>query len=94
MTSDLQRIAHGLLQYLDANPRLAGDLTYAARECRELAGAVGEVAILIPAAAAAAYHLDAAARACEQAAQLAGQAAATGRAWAISAVGGASGPTP
>jgi len=98
MTSELQRIAHGLLQYLDANPRLSADLKGAAIQCRELAGAVGELRTLIPAAAASAYHLDAAARACDQAAQLATQATATGRSWASSTVrsggGGGRGAAP
>ena len=88
MSSELERIAQGLLDYLDANPRLAADLRGAARQCRELAGAVGELTSLIPAAAGSAYHLDAAARACDQAAQLATQATTTGRAWAAAAVGG------
>lgn len=87
MTSDLERIAQGLLHYLDANPRLAADLKATAGQCRELAGAVGELTTLIPAAAGSAYHLDAAARACDQAAHLATQATTTGRAWATAAVG-------
>ena len=87
MTSDLQRIAGDLLHYLDANPRLAAELKGAAGQCRELAGAVAELRTLIPAAAASAHYLDAAARACDQAALSAAQATTTGRAWATRAVG-------
>lgn len=88
MSSDLERIAQGLLHYLDANPRLAADLKATAGQCRELAGAVGELTTLIPAAAGSAYHLDAAARACDQAAELATRATGISRAWALGAVGG------
>jgi len=88
VASDLERIAQGLIDYLDENPRLAADLRNAAGQCLELASLVGELAALLPAAGAAAQYLDSAARACDEAGQLAFHAYGVGRAWATSAVGG------
>lgn len=88
MTSDLERIAQGLIEYLDANPRVAADFSGAAAECQELASQVAELAVLLPEAAGVAQHLQDAANACAEAAHLAAGAAAVGRAWAVDAVGG------
>ncbi|MFC0624549.1 hypothetical protein [Kribbella deserti] len=91
MASDLERIAQGLLDYLEQNPRMSADLRQAAGECQELASLVGELAILLPGAAAAAEHLAAAAHACDEAAALSANATTIGRTWAIAAVGGSAG---
>lgn len=94
MPSDLERIAQGLIDYLDQNPRMSADLRNAGGQCMELASLVGELAVLLPGAAAAAEHLAAAAHACDEAATLSANATTLGRTWAISAVGGAAGPSP
>lgn len=54
MPSDLERIAQGLIEYLDANPRIAAEFGGAAAQCQELAAQVAELAVLLPEAAAAA----------------------------------------
>ncbi|WP_328988810.1 hypothetical protein OG394_21530 [Kribbella sp. NBC_01245] len=94
MASDLERIAQGLLDYLDQNPRLSADLRNAAGQCMELAAVAGELSVLLPEAAAVAEHLAAAAHACDEAAALSANATTIGRTWAISAVGGGTGPSP
>lgn len=92
MASDLERIAQGLIDYLDANPRMAAELGAAAAECQQLAAQVAELAVMLPEAAAAAEYLQQAANDCGEAAQLSAGATVIGRNWAIEAVG-ASGPT-
>lgn len=93
MSSDLQRIAQGLIDALNENPRAAADLNSAANQCMELAGQIAELAVILPEAAAAAEYLAEAARACGEAGQLVAGATVTGRAWAQDAVGGTpSGP--
>ncbi|MFC0622789.1 DddA-like double-stranded DNA deaminase toxin [Kribbella deserti] len=91
MPSDLERIAQGLIDYLDANPRMAGELGAAAAECQQLAAEVAELAVMLPEAAAAAEYLQQAANDCGQAAQLSARAAGIGRTWAEAAVGGGAG---
>ncbi|MFC0627892.1 DNA/RNA non-specific endonuclease [Kribbella deserti] len=88
MASDLERIAQGLVDYLDANPRIAADLSGAAAECQELAGLAAELSIILPEAAAVAEYLHQAAHDCGQAAQLSAHAAVIGRTWAVEALGG------
>lgn len=92
MASDLERIAQGLIDYLDANPRMAAELGAAAAECQQLAAQVAELTVMLPEAAAAAEYLQHAANDCGEAAQLSARATVIGRNWATEAVG-ASGPT-
>lgn len=87
MSSDLQRVAQGLIDALDQNPRAAADLTSAANQCMDLANQVAELAVILPEAAAAEYLAEAA-RACGEAGQLVAGATSVGRTWAVEAVGG------
>lgn len=94
MSSDLQRVAQGLIDALDQNPRAAAELNYTANQCMELAAQIAELAVILPEAAVAAEYLAQAARDCGEAAQLVASATVVGRTWAVDAVGAAAGASP
>lgn len=85
MPSDLQRVARGLVECLDEVPQVVAYLQRTAERCRENA------ALAISAsrgqATVAAQQLDAAARACEQAAHYLSMAPPKAKAWAERLVG-------
>lgn len=85
MPSDLQRVARGLVECLDEVPQVVAHLQRTAERCRENA------ALAISAsrgqATVAAQQLDAAARACEQAAHYLSMAPPKAKAWAERLVG-------
>lgn len=85
MPSDLQRVARGLVECLDEVPQVVAHLHRTAERCRENA------ALAISAsrgqATVAAQQLDAAARACEQAAHYLSMAPPKAKAWAERLVG-------
>jgi hypothetical protein len=90
MPSDLQRVARGLVDCLDEVPEVVAHLHRTAARCRENA----QVALMAShgQAKVAALQLDAAARACEAAAQYLLMAPPKARAWADRLVG-SGGPT-
>lgn len=77
MASDLERIAQGLIECLDQVPGVVAHLQRTAQRCRENAAFVAQLGAQQPA-----LYLEAAARACEHAAQIAAEAAPSARAWA------------
>jgi hypothetical protein len=88
MPSDLQRAARGLVDCLDQIPRMVSYLQRLAIDCRQNAALVADVSSGNPTARQAAMQLDAAARACEEAAHFASIAPVKARDWAVAMVGG------
>ncbi|MPZ93907.1 MAG: hypothetical protein GEU96_03130 [Propionibacteriales bacterium] len=88
MPSELQRVAQGLVDCLDQVPGVVAHLQRTAGWCRQQAAWLAESAPTSPDARAAALQLDAAARACEEAAHQAALARAKGHGWAQSMVDG------
>jgi hypothetical protein len=88
MPSDLQRVAQGLVECLDRIPDMVGYLQRLAVRCREMASIVAD-STGSQSARTAALQLDAAARACDEAAQYAAMAPPAARAWAEVMVSGA-----
>jgi hypothetical protein len=77
MPSDLQQIAQGLVECLDQVPAVVAHLQRTAQRCRDNAAYLAQLGARQPA-----LYLDAAARACDEAAHIAAEAAPRGRAWA------------
>jgi hypothetical protein len=92
MPSDLQRVAQGLVECLDEVPQVALHLQRTAERCRENAALA--IAASQGRATVAAQQLDAAARACEEAAHYLSMAPPKAKAWAQRLVGGGSGARP
>jgi hypothetical protein len=86
----LERVAWGLTQSLDEVPQMVEHLRRVAARSREQAVLVVALSGGSLAGRQVALHLGAAARACEEAADLASLAAPKARAWVERAVGGAS----
>ncbi|MEU4395957.1 hypothetical protein [Kribbella sp. NPDC023855] len=85
MPSDLQRVARGLVECLDEVPQVVAHLHRTAERCRENAALA--IAASHGQATVAAQQLDAAARACEQAAHYLSMAPPKAKAWAERLVG-------
>ena len=85
MPSDLQRVARGLVECLDEVPQVVAHLQRTAERCRENAALA--IAASHGRATVAAQQLDAAARACEQAAHYLSMAPPKAKAWAERLVG-------
>jgi hypothetical protein len=92
MPSDLQRVAQGLVECLDEVPQVVLHLHRTAERCRENAALA--IAASQGRATVAAQQLDAAARACEEAAHYLSMAPPKAKAWAARLVGGGSGARP
>src|SRR5882757_4534617 len=92
MPSDLQRVAQGLVECLDEVPAVVMHLQRTAERCRENAALA--IAASQGRATVAAQQLDAAARACEEAAHYLSMAPPRAKAWAQRLVGGGSGARP
>jgi hypothetical protein len=88
MPSDLQRVAQGLVECLDEVPAVVIHLQHTAERCRENAALA--VAASQGRATVAAQQLDAAARACEEAAHYLSMAPPKAKAWATRLIGGGS----
>lgn len=88
MPSDLQRVAQGLVECLDEVPAVVIHLQRTAERCRENAALA--IAASQGRATVAAQQLDAAARACEEAAHYLSMAPPKAKAWATRLVGGGS----
>jgi hypothetical protein len=88
MPSDLQRVAHGLVECLDEVPAVVLHLQRTAERCRENAALA--IAASQGRATVAAQQLDAAARSCEEAAHYLSMAPPKAKAWAQRLVGGGS----
>lgn len=88
MPSDLQRVAAALVECLDQLPNLVAHLQRLAAKCRENAGKIGDSGSANSSARTAALQLDAAAQACERAAQMASLAPPMARQWAEQMVSG------
>ncbi len=86
MPSELERVAQGLVECLDQVPQIVAHLQRTAAWCRQQAGLVGDMSRESAGGRAAALHLEAAASACEEAAQRASLAPAKARNWAQSMV--------
>jgi hypothetical protein len=92
MPSELQRVAQDLVTCLDQTPAVAAALDSRARRCREAAAYLAGFGSVNPAAQMAALQLEAAARACDEAAHHAITAHRRARSWAAEMVrGGAPG---
>ncbi|WP_020387868.1 DddA-like double-stranded DNA deaminase toxin [Kribbella catacumbae] len=87
MPSDLQRVAQALVECLDQIPTMVASLQRLAARCRENASRVAD-STSNPAARMAALQLDAAARACEEAAHFAAMAPSAAGAWAEQMISG------
>lgn len=87
MPSDLQRVAQGLVDCLDQIPGIVASLQRLAARFRENASLVAD-STSNPAARIAALQLDAAARACDDAAHYAAMAPPAAKAWAEQMVSG------
>ncbi|GAA1581789.1 hypothetical protein GCM10009789_39380 [Kribbella sancticallisti] len=85
MPSDLQRVARGLVECLDEVPQVVAHLQRTAERCRENAAVA--IAASHGQATVAAQQLDAAARACEEAAHYLSMAPPKTKAWAERLVG-------
>jgi SCP1.201-like deaminase len=81
MPSELQRVARDLLACLDQMPAIVASLQRRAVRLRELAAQVAAMRSENPGATTAALQLDAAARACERAADLLSRVPPKSRAW-------------
>lgn len=88
MPSDLQRVAQALVECLDQLPGIAAHLQRLAIRCRENAAMVAGLGSASPSARMAALQLEAAARACEEAAYYGAMAPPKARAWAEQMVSG------
>jgi hypothetical protein len=88
MPSELQRVAGELLACIDRIPDVANYLLRTARSCREQAAFLDSFRSSNPAVARAAQQLDAAARACEEAAEFAGRVPPRARGWVEQMVSG------
>jgi hypothetical protein len=88
MPSELEQVARGLLDCLDEAPEVAAQLQRTAGRCRDNAAVVVEASR--GEATTAALQLDAAARACEEAAHYLAMAPLKGKLWAERLVGGRS----
>jgi hypothetical protein len=85
--SELQRVARGLVECLDQIPLVVEHLHRTANRCRQHAGAINQLCGDTPQGRDLALHLDAAARACDQAAHHAAQAPPKARTWAHTMIG-------
>lgn len=90
MSSELQRVAQGLVECLDQIPQLVGLLQHTANDLRQQAAYIAQAAREQQGVRIAAMQLDHAARACEEAAYYASQAPPKAHAWAMAMVGGTS----
>lgn len=88
MPSELQRIAQGLLNAIERIPGMTEYLLNLARQLREQAALIGAMQSANPSARYAALQLEGAARACEEAAQYAGQVPPKATAWVQEMVSG------
>jgi hypothetical protein len=88
MPSELQRIAQGLLGSIERIPGMVNYLLNQAQQLRDQAAAIGAMQSANPSARYAALHLDAAAKACEEAAHYAAQVPPKATAWAQEMVSG------
>jgi hypothetical protein len=88
MASELQRVATELLACIDQIPRMTEFLQRTAQNCRRQAAHIAAFGSTNPSARVAAIQLDAAARACEEAAEYAGRVPLRARGWAEQMVGG------
>jgi hypothetical protein len=88
MPSELEQVARGLVDCLDEAPEVVAQLQRTAARCRDNAAVVVEASR--GQATTAALQLDAAARACEEAAHYLAMAPLKGKAWAERLVGGTS----
>jgi hypothetical protein len=94
VSSDLERIALGLVEAVAEVPRMVEHLHRTAGRCRQQAMLVATLSGENPAGRQAALYLEAAARACEEAAHRAALAPPEAQAWAEGKVGGSAGPPP
>ncbi|MGZ0147118.1 DddA-like double-stranded DNA deaminase toxin [Kribbella sp. WER1] len=97
MPSELQRVAQDLVDCLDRIPSMVDYLHRLAAKCRENAAMIAGMGSANPGAGNAAMLLDAAARACDEAAHYAAMAPPKARGWAEQMVSGArtaDGPKP
>lgn len=83
-------MAQGLVDCLDQIPEVAGQLQQTAAHLRHEAAVIGQLGTDNPVARRNALLLDAAARACDEAAHRALLAPPKARAWALAMVGGTS----
>jgi nucleic acid/nucleotide deaminase of polymorphic system toxin len=88
MPSELQRVASELLACIDQIPNMTGYLASTAARCREQAAYLAGFGSSNPAARTAALQLDAAARACDQAADHAARVPPRARGWVEQMVSG------
>ncbi|MFI5729872.1 DddA-like double-stranded DNA deaminase toxin [Kribbella sp. NPDC051587] len=88
MPSELQRVAGELLACIDQIPNVVAYLQRTAFRCREQAAHLAAFGSNNPGVRSAAVQLDAAARACEQAAEYAGRVPPRARGWAEQMVSG------
>jgi hypothetical protein len=89
MPSDLQRVAQALVECLDQIPTIVGSLQRRAAQLRQEASMIVDFRSDNPTARHTALQLDAAARACDEAAHLASMVPPKARAWAEQMVSGA-----
>lgn len=103
MPSELQRVASELLACIDRIPDMVAYLSRTAARCREQTGYLAQFGSSNPAANTAALQLDAAARACDEAAEYAGRVPLRARCWVeqmvsggrtVSAANGGTAPRP
>jgi len=88
MASELQRVATELLACIDQIPRMTDYLERTAHHCREQAAYLAAFGSTNPGARIAAIQLEAAARACEEAAEYVGRVPPRARDWVEQMVGG------
>jgi hypothetical protein len=86
LTSDLQRVAQGLVECLDDVPSIVAHLRQTATRLRQQASWIADLAGANPYGRMAALELDAAARACDDAAHRASLAPPMARTWAVTMV--------
>lgn len=84
MSSDLRRIAQGLVESLDEVPSIVAHLQQTATRLRQQASWIADLSGANPYGRMAALELDAAARACDEAAHRAAMAPPVARFWADS----------
>lgn len=94
MPSELQRVASELLACIDRIPAMTHYLLRTAGRCREQAAYLVAFGSTSPATRTAALQLDAAARACEHAAEYAGRVPPRARSWVDQMVTGERTATP
>jgi hypothetical protein len=88
VTSELQRVARGLVECLDQTPQVAAELQRTARRCRDNSVRLAQLGRGSAYVSSVPQQFDAASRACDHAAEMVLRARSIGRDWAANLAAG------